>query len=189
MLRVADARERQVMEMVISGGSNKQAAAELGISEITIKVHRGRVMRRCAPPPCRPGQPGRQAEAEAADRRTISGPPGRSAYECIMAHLVTPTHHHGMRCHPDPHEPRHGRIAVDDVASIGPAVRTVRRRHGTGVARRSCACARSRIRPSCRSKQPGGCSGVIPAIRSSGTTQVEAAAGAPLLRRCSRTSG
>jgi FixJ family two-component response regulator len=32
------------MELVISGRLNKQAAAELGISEITIKVHRGRVM-------------------------------------------------------------------------------------------------------------------------------------------------
>ena len=37
-------RERQVMELVIAGRLNKQAAAELGISEITIKVHRGRVM-------------------------------------------------------------------------------------------------------------------------------------------------
>jgi FixJ family two-component response regulator len=38
------ARERQVMDLVVSGRLNKQAAAELGISEITIKVHRGRVM-------------------------------------------------------------------------------------------------------------------------------------------------
>jgi FixJ family two-component response regulator len=37
-------RERQVMELVISGRLNKQTAAELGTSEITIKVHRGRVM-------------------------------------------------------------------------------------------------------------------------------------------------
>jgi FixJ family two-component response regulator len=37
-------RERQVMELVIAGRLNKQAAAELGTSEITIKVHRGRVM-------------------------------------------------------------------------------------------------------------------------------------------------
>ena len=37
-------RERQVLELVIAGRLNKQAAAELGTSEITIKVHRGRVM-------------------------------------------------------------------------------------------------------------------------------------------------
>ena len=37
-------REQQVLELVISGRLNKQAAAELGITEITIKVHRGRVM-------------------------------------------------------------------------------------------------------------------------------------------------
>jgi FixJ family two-component response regulator len=37
-------RERQVMELVIAGRLNKQSAAELGTSEITIKVHRGRVM-------------------------------------------------------------------------------------------------------------------------------------------------
>jgi FixJ family two-component response regulator len=37
-------REKEVMESVVSGMLNKQIAAELGISEITIKVHRARVM-------------------------------------------------------------------------------------------------------------------------------------------------
>src|SRR5580698_5503472 len=38
------AREREVMALVVSGLLNKQIAADLGTSEITIKVHRGRVM-------------------------------------------------------------------------------------------------------------------------------------------------
>jgi FixJ family two-component response regulator len=37
-------REREVMERVVSGLLNKQAAAELGTSEITVKVHRAQVM-------------------------------------------------------------------------------------------------------------------------------------------------
>jgi FixJ family two-component response regulator len=39
-------REREVMRLVVSGLLNKQIAAELGTSEITIKVHRGQVMRK-----------------------------------------------------------------------------------------------------------------------------------------------
>jgi FixJ family two-component response regulator len=36
-------RERQVMELVVSGLLNKQVGEELGISEITVKAHRGQV--------------------------------------------------------------------------------------------------------------------------------------------------
>jgi FixJ family two-component response regulator len=39
-------RERQVMALVLSGLLNKQVGAELGISEITVKAHRGRVMQK-----------------------------------------------------------------------------------------------------------------------------------------------
>ncbi|OUM02013.1 response regulator transcription factor [Variovorax sp. JS1663] len=37
-------RERQVMDLVVTGLLNKQVGSELGISEITVKAHRGRVM-------------------------------------------------------------------------------------------------------------------------------------------------
>jgi FixJ family two-component response regulator len=40
------AREREVMMLVTSGKMNKQVAGELGLSEITIKMHRGAVMRK-----------------------------------------------------------------------------------------------------------------------------------------------
>ena len=39
-------REREVMALVVSGLLNKQVGAELGISEITVKAHRGSVMRK-----------------------------------------------------------------------------------------------------------------------------------------------
>ena len=39
-------REREIMALVVSGKLNKQIAFELGNSEITIKIHRGHVMRK-----------------------------------------------------------------------------------------------------------------------------------------------
>jgi FixJ family two-component response regulator len=49
VLRLAAAltpREREVMAAVVRGLMNKQIAAELGITEITVKLHRGNVMRK-----------------------------------------------------------------------------------------------------------------------------------------------
>jgi FixJ family two-component response regulator len=42
------AREREVMTLVTSGLMNKQIAAEIGIAEITVKIHRGHIMRKMA---------------------------------------------------------------------------------------------------------------------------------------------
>ncbi|MEH2564418.1 response regulator transcription factor [Bradyrhizobium sp. AZCC 2289] len=42
------AREREVMALVTAGLMNKQVAAEIGIAEITVKIHRGQIMRKMA---------------------------------------------------------------------------------------------------------------------------------------------
>ena len=39
-------REREVMALVAAGRLNKQVGGELGISEITVKAHRGKMMRK-----------------------------------------------------------------------------------------------------------------------------------------------
>ncbi len=39
-------RERQVMTLVTAGLMNKQVAAEIGVAEITVKIHRGHIMRK-----------------------------------------------------------------------------------------------------------------------------------------------
>jgi FixJ family two-component response regulator len=39
-------REREIMALVTAGLMNKQAAAEVGLSEITVKIHRGNIMRK-----------------------------------------------------------------------------------------------------------------------------------------------
>jgi FixJ family two-component response regulator len=40
------AREQQVMLLVTAGKMNKQIAGELGLSEVTVKIHRGAAMRK-----------------------------------------------------------------------------------------------------------------------------------------------
>jgi FixJ family two-component response regulator len=39
-------REREVLPLVVSGLLNKQSAAELGISEVTLQIHRGKIMKK-----------------------------------------------------------------------------------------------------------------------------------------------
>ena len=39
-------REHEVIELVVAGRLNKQIAADLGISEVTVKIHRGQVMQK-----------------------------------------------------------------------------------------------------------------------------------------------
>lgn len=46
--RALTEREREVLKHVVAGQANKQIAAELGLSLVTVKVHRGQVMRKMA---------------------------------------------------------------------------------------------------------------------------------------------
>jgi FixJ family two-component response regulator len=45
-LQSLTSRERELLPFVVSGRSNKEVAAEIGTSEITVKVHRGNLMRK-----------------------------------------------------------------------------------------------------------------------------------------------
>jgi FixJ family two-component response regulator len=64
-------REREVMALVAAGRLNKQIAYEIGVSEITVKVHRGHVMRKM--------QAGSLADlARMADRLRLTGEEPRS---------------------------------------------------------------------------------------------------------------
>jgi FixJ family two-component response regulator len=46
LLETLTPREREVFALVSSGLMNKQVAAELGLAEITVKLHRGHIMRK-----------------------------------------------------------------------------------------------------------------------------------------------
>jgi FixJ family two-component response regulator len=46
LYQALSARERQIMALVTAGLMNKQVAAEVGLSEITVKIHRGNLMRK-----------------------------------------------------------------------------------------------------------------------------------------------
>ena len=41
-------REREILALVASGLMNKQIAAEVGLAEITVKIHRGHIMKKWA---------------------------------------------------------------------------------------------------------------------------------------------
>jgi FixJ family two-component response regulator len=48
LLATLTAREREILALVSSGLMNKQIAAELGLAEITVKIHRGHIMKKMA---------------------------------------------------------------------------------------------------------------------------------------------
>ena len=69
-------RERQVMELVVHGLLNKQIGGELGITEITVKAHRGRMMRKMDAPSV-------ASLVKMAARLPISSPAGFAGAPCM----------------------------------------------------------------------------------------------------------
>ena len=48
--RTLTRREREIMKLVVTGQINKQIAAQVGLSEVTVKIHRAQVMRKMSTP-------------------------------------------------------------------------------------------------------------------------------------------
>ncbi|WP_293907173.1 response regulator [Phenylobacterium sp.] len=71
-LETLTARERQVFALVASGRLNKQIAGEIGVAEITVKVHRGQVMKKM-------GARSIVDLVRMADRLDLAGADGRRA--------------------------------------------------------------------------------------------------------------
>jgi FixJ family two-component response regulator len=76
-------REREVMGLVISGRLNKQVGGELGISEITVKAHRGKMMRKMQAGEFRAlstqSRPGARSRSRAVPRHGHPDRPPRAA--------------------------------------------------------------------------------------------------------------
>ncbi len=48
--RTLTRRQREIMKLVVTGQINKQIAAQVGLSEVTVKIHRAQVMRKMSTP-------------------------------------------------------------------------------------------------------------------------------------------
>jgi FixJ family two-component response regulator len=83
-------RERDVLPLIVAGLLNKQAAAELGISEFTLQIHRSNVMRKMAA--------GSLPDlVRLASRLELSIPPGRGGKRACSdsPNVVAPPSHKG----------------------------------------------------------------------------------------------